>query len=354
MQIRSTGVIRTSRVQSADEFTNASSSRGESETPGAALALVPEPEQAPSSIASAHNGTVVLQCGPEIREIWFGRLGNNILCVFNAALEAHNRGMQFAIKNCSHTIFNLSSYDYYAQERLQYVPIKEVLTPGKAFYLNMFKIIKVDYPGLELILPLQACCLRRTMLEPLFEGYANLPATLNYSEDALVIHIRSGDIFNRNITIHPMYSPPPLAYYQEIIEEHSMQSREVILVTLNKHMSPLVAALLEIYPHIKIQAGSLEEDVAVLLAARHLVVSQGTFAWALALASSKLETLYTFNNKMHIMDDRVFCDVIVVQISTEEYFSRWEATDEQIAHVMAIPRSDLRRKTLDKSSQCLI
>ena len=220
------------------------------------------------------------------------------------------------------------------------MPIKEVLTPGKAFYLNMFKIIKVDYPGLELILPLQACCLRRTMLEPLFEGYANLPATLNYSEDALVIHIRSGDIFNRNITIHPMYSPPPLAYYQEIIEEHSMQSREVILVTLNKHMSPLVAALLEIYPHIKIQAGSLEEDVAV--------------AWALALASSKLETLYTFNNKMHIMDDRVFCDVIVVQISTEEYFSRWEATDEQIAHVMAIPRSDLRRKTLDKSSQCLI
>ena len=53
--------------------------------------------------------------------------------------------------------------------------------------------------------------------------------------------------------------------------------------------------------------------MAVVLAARHLVVSQGTFALSLGLASSKLDILYTFNNKMQVLDDRVFCDVTVVQ-----------------------------------------
>jgi hypothetical protein len=35
-------------------------------------------------------------------------------------------------------------------------------------------------------------------------------------ERSLLIHIRSGDIFNKNP--HPMYIPPPLSYYLKIIE----------------------------------------------------------------------------------------------------------------------------------------
>ncbi|KAG7668110.1 hypothetical protein KSW81_002013 [Nannochloris sp. 'desiccata'] len=77
-------------------------------------------------------------------------------------------------------------------------------------------------------------------------------------------------------------------------------------------MSPLVEALLRLYPPgtITLQAGTLEEDVAVVLGARHLVASQGTFAYALALASPNLETLYMFNNIVHALDERAFwCDV---------------------------------------------
>ncbi|KAG7673179.1 hypothetical protein KSW81_006393 [Nannochloris sp. 'desiccata'] len=77
-------------------------------------------------------------------------------------------------------------------------------------------------------------------------------------------------------------------------------------------MSPLVDALLRLYPPgtITLQAGTLEEDVAVVLGARHLVASQGTFAYALALASPNLETLYMFNNIVHALDERAFwCDV---------------------------------------------
>jgi len=44
---------------------------------------------------------------------------------------------------------------------------------------------------------------------------------------------------------------------------------------------------LKLYPPgtITLQAGTLEKDVAVVLAARLLIASQGTFAYALALAS---------------------------------------------------------------------
>ena len=290
-------------------------------------------------------GSLILYCGGNWFDNWYGRTGNNILSVFNAALTAKMLGLKFAIRNCSHSIMDLTPLTI---DHLQGVKDEKqlFLTPTDAFYLHMD-------PETGLTLPLEACCMRRSILTPLVKHLTtanSAAASKRYSPDALVIHIRSGDIFDKEGSIHPSYSPPPLAYYQEIIEEHSIQSREIVLVTQNDHMSPLVAPLLEIYPHIKIQAGSLEEDVAVVLAARHLVVSQGTFAWALGLASSKLETLYTFNGDL---DYRAFCNADVVRFTTSDWMIKeWTASDAQIEYLLDFPRGSMRKSILRKQISC--
>jgi hypothetical protein len=306
-------------------------------------------------------GAVILQCGPNFQQQWYGRLGNNILSIFNAALDAQSRGLGFSLKDCSHPVLDLISYDYYNNSNFRTTrsDIKQSLTPAEAFFINIY-----DYPqqlgGLELILPFPAaCCSKRRILTPLLEKYYSHPAAFKYSADALVMHIRSGDVFDRTRPAEYRYSPPPLAYYTRVIAEH--QSRHsthgnIVIVTEMDHISPLVSALLENYPEgmITLQAGTLEEDVAVVLAARHLVASQGTFAYALALGSHNLETLYMFNNIVHALDERAFyCDVKKVYNYSPKggrYIEQWEASEAQIKYLMNFKKDDLVASVCETSN----
>ncbi|KAL4543464.1 hypothetical protein Ndes2437B_g01297 [Nannochloris sp. 'desiccata'] len=320
----------------------------------------------PSSSPSTPRGAVVLQCGASFQQRWYGRLGNNILSILNAALDAEIKGLDFLLKDCSHSILNLAPYDYYSRQNSRKTAIKQILTPAEAFYINIYNYPQ-ELEGLELILPFPAaCCSRKRILTPLLEKFYSDTAALKYSPDVLVMHIRSGDIFDRSRPAEHRYSPPPLAYYQKVIAEHgsrhsSSGSPSIIIVTELENMSPLVDALLRLYPPgtITLQAGTLEEDVAVVLGARHLVASQGTFAYALALASPNLETLYMFNNIVHALDERAFwCDVNKVYSyapNAGEYIGRWElekwtASSEQIQYLLDYPAENLTRTALESNT----
>ncbi len=127
----------------------------------------------------------------------------------------------------------------------------------------------------------------------------------------------------------------------------------IVIVTEMDNIPPLVEALLNLYPKgmIKLQAGTLEEDVAVVLGPRHLVVSQGTFAYALALALHNLETVYMFNNIVHALDDRAFCNIKKVHHYAPrggKYIARWEPT--QIQYLMNFKATDLEEAAYEGSN----
>lgn len=334
----------------------------------AALRAADVGPSAPSSSSSVYSvraapgkqarGAVILQCGPNFEHNWYGRLGNNIISIFNAALDAESRGLDFSLKDCSHSILNLAPYDYYSRKHPKATPIKQVLTPAEAFYINIYNYPR-ELDGLELLLPFPAaCCSRKRILSPPLAKFYTSPAAFKFSQESLIIHIRSGDIFDRTRPAEFRYSPPPLAYYTGVIEEHqSRHSRDakVVIVTETNNMSPLVEALLKLYPEgmITLQAGTLEEDVAVVLAARHLVASQGTFAYALALASHNLDTLYLFNNIVHALDDRAFCDVQKVHTYSPrggKYLQRWEASEAQVQYLMNFQIEDLVEAVVEGSN----
>ncbi|KAL4525996.1 hypothetical protein Ndes2437B_g07269 [Nannochloris sp. 'desiccata'] len=301
----------------------------------------------PSLPANPTFGTLVMYCEGNK---WAGRTGNNIISVFNAALRAHELGLDFKIVNCTHDLLDISHLSFWSNETgndLSSLDVKHMISASSAFYLFKTSSGKA-------VSPVSACCLRKSILPPLLRRLRTSPAASKYHPDSLIIHVRSGDIYRkRGPPVHSGYGPPPLAFYTRVIEEHqsrhsSSSGPSIIIVTELQNMSPLVDALLGMYPQdvITLQAGTLEEDVAVVLGARHLVASQGTFAYTLAFASETLETLYTFNKNL---DWRVLCDVELVRYKAvlPEFLEKWKASSEQIQYLLDCPAQNFTRTTVE-------
>ncbi|MEO1002702.1 MAG: hypothetical protein AAFX65_06270 [Cyanobacteria bacterium J06638_7] len=151
----------------------------------------------------------------------------------------------------------------------------------------------------------------RLSLAPVYAGKPNLLRIMHrhrdllalpkalpaLAEDDLVVHLRSGDLFN-NPHPHPGYGQPPLAYYLAIL--HSRPWRSVTLV-FEDEGNPVIAALRAAVLHLDVPlrcaSGSLSDDLAVLLSARTLVSGTGTFTSAVSALSRHLGTVYSFERR---------------------------------------------------------
>jgi hypothetical protein len=153
----------------------------------------------------------------------------------------------------------------------------------------------------------------QTTLNPLYTAQPNpckamgkiadllkLPETdFRPTDEDLVIHLRSGDIFSTN-SPHPKYGQPPLAYYLKIL--HSRPWRSVHLIFQDEG-NPVIAVLREIVNSLGIvlhcSTGNLKDDLAVLLAARTIACGTGTFISGVAAISQQLKTVYCFGKQFN-------------------------------------------------------
>ncbi len=112
---------------------------------------------------------------------------------------------------------------------------------------------------------------------------------INIDDNTLVIHIRTGDIFNDSW--HSLYTQNPLAYFFKISE----QFEKVIIVCGKIHNNP-VLEFLKKDKRFYIQSGSFQEDFNVMLNAKNLATSGVSgFPISAALMSQKLENFYHSN-----------------------------------------------------------
>ena len=112
----------------------------------------------------------------------------------------------------------------------------------------------------------------------------------------MVIHLRSGDIFEKNK--YPQYVQNPLVFYNELIDEFN----SVLVVTEEKRNNPLLKELIK-NPKIQIQSYNISDDFSTLASAKNLATSGvGTFAISAALISNNLKNIYYTNNflKSHL------------------------------------------------------
>lgn len=118
----------------------------------------------------------------------------------------------------------------------------------------------------------------------------------------LVIHIRSGDIFQPNP--HPGYIQPPLGFYITIIDD-LLEDKEIdkVCIVCEDRENPCINALekrvAEFGLPCVIQSGTLRQDVQRLLAAKHLVFGSGTFGAGICLLTGTIETLHVFGTTIY-------------------------------------------------------
>ena len=117
----------------------------------------------------------------------------------------------------------------------------------------------------------------------------------NSPKNELVIHIRSGDIFDSKL-IHPKYGQPPLSFY--ILAINHFKPKSIILIFENKKnptINSLISYINGIKCKLKIQkTSSLKDDISYLLNAKNIVCGNGTFVPGILLGSSNIESIYIF------------------------------------------------------------
>lgn len=212
---------------------------------------------------------------------WTGRLGNNIQQVANALLFAQKTGTSFE-QILDHDIINKFYVNFGSDgERISgrfysWEPLVNCET-GIAYGQNETGNAKeYIYENIRNI------CKNYV--------YDNLKKIDYISDDTLVIHIRSGDIFDVEYKIPHNYVQNPLAYYLTLIENF-----DDVLVVAEPGNNPIVDKLKNI-KKIRFQSKSLIEDYSTLIAARNLSSSGvGTFAISAALCSRNIKNFYTSN-----------------------------------------------------------
>lgn len=202
---------------------------------------------------------------------WYGRLGNNIqqCAVGNMVAEALGSSFNQTLDHDfieKHTnTFGQGSASFVSKWFYWEGPYKEVNLPLDHIYQNM-----------------------RRVCQKFVAPHLKIPQRTPLGDDTIVIHIRSGDVFDKGVVNPSQYTPNPLSFYNNLID----QFEKVIVVTEPDSHNPIIDVL-EVNPKVMIQSSSVEEDFATLMSAKHLANSGvGTFGVAAALCSSNIKQFW--------------------------------------------------------------
>lgn len=166
------------------------------------------------------------------------------------------------------------------------------------------------------------------------EIYPNLKfiKKVDISDNTIVIHIRSGDIFDDG---HPYYLQNPLNYYLNLISKYD----KALIVSSQPFNNPVIAYLID-NPKVEIQSSTVEEDFNILCNAKNLATSGvGTFAIAAAMCSKKIENLYysdLFFN--HHLNPTMIKKVNHIKYRFENYLNLgdiWNGSIKQISKMLS-------------------
>jgi len=213
---------------------------------------------------------------------WGGRSDNNVIELLNIIKYAeilHYRNIIFP----KHELFtdteiiinNQCSYN-----DISYQTVNMKISPNNAFYFRFPHKIS----GYNRIEEKKEVFIK--YLLPIFKvkdsgrfGWLN-------SDDVLLIHIQSGDIFNAHP--HPKYIQPPLAYYKYIIKTGSY--RKVYILSEDRK-NPCINELLNM-PNTEHIGSTLLDDIECCICSKNIVFGFGTFANMIYYASKNMTNMY--------------------------------------------------------------
>jgi hypothetical protein len=182
-------------------------------------------------------------------------------------------------------------------------------------------------------------------MQKIFELVKKEPVNFD-PKSTLVIHIRSGDLFNSENPVWEWYIQPPLCFYTKIINE--LKKENLLIITEPNLKNPCIAELKKLYPFAKIQTSSLSQDISSILAAETLVIGKGTFGKHLALMSKNLKELYIFEqnpqgvNYINMAEiDKSLIKFNFYLYKADDYITSWKNNPPQLSKMISLPESNL-------------
>ena len=196
--------------------------------------------------------------------------------------------------------------------------------------------------------PEQEASVLKELVRPLLvpQLQANPPAL----EDVdMVLHFRGGDVFKPPIghAPHRGYGQPPLAYYLAAV---AREKPSRVRLVFQDRSNPTVAAAEEALKargiEVLMQSSSLGADLRVLLNARCLVGSFGSFCQGIAALSTRVQRFYQFGPPIPAL--RLLGIHLVEGVDEPGDYRRaaasdnWAATPVQLALMTEYPEEGIR------------
>jgi hypothetical protein len=110
-------------------------------------------------------------------------------------------------------------------------------------------------------------------------------------DNDVVIHIRAGDIFKS--VGHPEYYQPPLSFYVNLLNEKKFTN---IYLVSEDNLNPCINRLLKLFPSIRYKRNSLDKDIKLVLSAKHVISSNGSFVDQIIKFSNHIQHIYKYEN----------------------------------------------------------
>ena len=243
---------------------------------------------------------------------WYGRLGNNIQQCAIGTMVAQEAGGTFKqeldhdIIEKYETTFGSSSEEQVSKFFYWEGPYREVTLSSGFITRSISQVCK------EFVFP-----------------HLRVPR-VSVPDDTIVIHIRSGDVFDKGVANPDQYVPNPLDFYRQLLDSFD----KALVVTEPDEYNPVVEELKR-HSKVTVQSLSVAEDFATLMGAKNVASSGvGTFAIAAALCSQNIENFYCSDVSIsehlnyHML---VGTDVKVHVMDLNNYIKpgEWRNTDEQ-------------------------
>lgn len=243
---------------------------------------------------------------------WYGRFGNNIQQICNGILFSETNGNGFFTPE--HELIEKVFFNFCETSTINSNRFFHYNTANKDFdididylYSNIGKIAK-EYVTPNFKFNVEQC----------------------FDDNTLVIHIRSGDIFQIEFNPPHVYTPNPLQYYLNLIEKYD----KIIVVTEPDDYNPIINELKKI-KKVTIQSKSVAEDFSTLLRSKNIATSgTGTFAVAAALCSTNIKNFYCSNLYLneHLNPEMIISSGITVHmLNLNNYIktNEWTNSTEQ-------------------------
>lgn len=255
---------------------------------------------------------------------WFGRFGNNIIEITSGIYLAKKNNAKFT--HDKHHLIDGNEYDF-SENVIKQTEIR------RSRYLYHIK----DIPFQDRI---DIC---HEYIRPRLPWVKDLHAI---NDDVIVIHIRSGDIFD-GYCVCPktgkkvfcnlgLYPQPPFAFYKKVIDEGKF--KKIHIITEKDRRNPTIDMIVREYSNVVVQSGTFEEDANVILSAKHVVPSIGTFSFSLIMLSKKCTTVYLI--KDYISPPRLDCrmdesKIDIIWYGMEDYIKlgEWKLNNQNIDRI---------------------